>query len=228
MKKAINGARQEKKPTNAQLERRIKNATVHLDRTKDTKTIFFSDKGLRLTVDENEGYAVIETGYHRHVFSSFTAAGVSRPFLYTARFVDIALAAAERYDITEDGGYSMKKLMEVLHEQEDRTEYNIAWYYDLYCYNIFAPLYSIDESEAGSFIVYEQYMHNVARNSFLLGEHKEDVTNKEFVDKILETEKSFLEGLDETVIIKGKTDEQRVEEEVAAIQEQETEEQLKQ
>lgn len=221
MERQIKGQRQPKKPTASQLERRLANAVVLVEKTKDTQSIFFSDKGLRLTY--NEDYAVIETGYHRHVFSSITASGYSRPYIYTSRFVNIALDPAN--DCTEANGdgskfYSYAKLMRVLKEKEDKTEYNIAWFCDIWFSNIFAPLYEIDETEASMFLVYERYMHYIARNSFLLDEHKEDVTNKQFVEKVLELEKSFLEGVEESVILQAKTDEQRVEEEVAAMQEQ--------
>ena len=42
---------QKKKPTNAQLQKRIENAIVFVPKTKDTISIFFSDKGVRLVAD---------------------------------------------------------------------------------------------------------------------------------------------------------------------------------
>ena len=86
---------QEKKPTNAQMQRRLERAVLHLDRTKDTVSIYFSDKGLRLTADPTEGYCIIETGYHRHVFNSFTQGGLSRPYTYTTRVIEIAMELEE-------------------------------------------------------------------------------------------------------------------------------------
>ena len=59
--------REQKKETKAQLERRIKQAVVFVEKDKDTKSVFFSDKGLRLTVTNDT--AVVETGYHRHLFT---------------------------------------------------------------------------------------------------------------------------------------------------------------
>ena len=49
--------KQSKKPTNAQLEKRLKCALLHIDKTKDTKSIYFDDKGLRLTI--NDDFALI-------------------------------------------------------------------------------------------------------------------------------------------------------------------------
>ena len=59
---------EKKKETRDQLERRIRNAIVFIPKTKATQSIYFSDKGLRVIVDDS--FAIIETGGHRHVFSS--------------------------------------------------------------------------------------------------------------------------------------------------------------
>ena len=77
------------KLTNGQLLKRLKNAVVHIDKDKSYQSVYLSDKGLRLeTTDE---YCVISTGFHRHIFNAFNSAqGVSRPYLYTKRVVEIA------------------------------------------------------------------------------------------------------------------------------------------
>jgi hypothetical protein len=208
---------QQKKPTNAQLQKRIANALIHIDKTKDTKSIFFCDKGLRLIVDND--YAIIETGYHRHVFNDFTAAGVSRSWLYTKRIIEIANAN----DCNTDNGYSFAKLLETLKEKEDKSEYNIVVYFDWWLFNIFQPLFSIGETEAESFLVYEAFLHNVARNAILLEERNEDLTNKQFIDGVIKNIKEFTDGLEERIIMPKKTDEQMIQENIEAIREQENE-----
>ena len=207
------------KPTNAQLQRRIANALIHIDKTKDTESIFFSDKGLRLTV--NEDYAIIATGFHRHVFNNFTSSGISRPYLYTKRVIEIANENLK--DIEVDGGYSFQRLLEVLKAKEDKSEYNIVTYVLWWLEIIFAPLYSIDESEAGSFLVYEAYLHHIARQSVLLSEKKEDMTNKQFFDEVIKNMQDFIEGIDERVIFHKMTDEEMAQANIEAIQEQEQE-----
>ena len=204
---------EQKKPTNAQLQKRIANALIHIDRTKNTKSIFFSDKGLRLTI--NEDYAIIATGFHRHVFNNFTSSGISRPYLYTKRVIEIANENLK--DIEVNGGYSFQKLLEVLKAKEDKSEYNIVTYVSWWLEIIFAPLYSIDESEAGSFLVYEAYLHHIARQAVLLSEKKEDVTNKQFFDEVIKNMQNFIEGVDERVIFHKKSDEEIAKEEMEAI-----------
>lgn len=211
---------EKKQMTKAQMQRRIEQSPLHLNRTRDFKTIYFDDKGLRLSCDDNEGYCLIETSAHTHVFRSVTVAGVSRPYLYTKRFIEFALE--NDCTVKDDKGvvrHSYSKLISVLKNKEDKTEYNMCWYIDLWLFNIFSPLYSIDETEIASFLVYEQYLHNVARSQVILSEHTEDMTNLQFVDALIDNEKKYLEGMKEAVIIHKKTDEEKTQEEVAALQE---------
>lgn len=207
---------EQKKQTRAQIERRLERAVLHIDRTKETKEFYFSDKGLRLIVTED--YAIVETGFHRHVFSNITSSGVSRPYLYVKRFIEIT----EEHDdkIIDNFQYSYTKLFEVLKE-ENKAEYNIATYFDWWCFNCFVPLYSIGESDAEAFLVYEDYLHNIARNAILLSEKVEDMTNKQFFKRVVMNMKSYIENVDEIVIFKKKTDDEVMKESVEALQEQE-------
>lgn len=206
-----------KKQTKAQLEKRIQNAIVHVDKTRESQTVFFDDKGLRLTVTED--YAVIETGYHRHVFNNFTSNGVCRPYLYTKRMIEIA----SENDCVSKDGYSYQRLMQVLKEKKDQSEYNVATYYDWWLMNVFAPLFSIGETEAECFLVYMDYMHNLARNSIFLEEHKDGLTNKQFVEKWIDLIRDFTKGIEEHEIFVAKTDEQVLQENIDAIQQDENE-----
>lgn len=210
---------QKKKPTNAQLQKRIQNAIVFVPKTKDTISIFFSDKGVRLVADTDG--CVIETNYHRHVYSNITAAGVSRPYLYTKRVIEIANENLE--EIKTESGYSFQRLLDALKEKEDKSECNIVAYYEWFLFNIFQPLYGIGETEVESFLVYEDYIHNIARNAILLGEKTENMTNKQFIQKVVDNIKDFTDNLEENVLFHKKTDEQMMQEEIAAIQEQENE-----
>ena len=210
---------EQKKETRAQLERRIKQAVVFVPKDKDYSSIFFSDKGVRLEVTQDS--AVISTNYHRHVFSNITSQGLSRPWLYTKRIIEIAINA--QGDVLDGNGYSYQKLLEVLKAKEDQSEYNIGVYYEWFLFNIFQPLFGIAEDALSSFLVYEDYIHNIARNAILLSEKTEDITNKAFIDKVLEQIKSFTENLTEGVIIKKKSDDEMLQEEISAIQEQEQE-----
>lgn len=211
-------SQQQKKPTKGDLEKKMRSAVVFVPKDRETISVYFDDKGLRLTATED--FAIIATGAHQHVFRSVTVAGVSRPYLYTQRFIEIALANDSTWkDEKGQVRRSYSKLFEIIKNKEDKTEYNMCWYVDLWLNNIFSPLYSIDETEIASFLVYEQYLHNVARSQVILSEHTEDMTNLQFVDALIDNEKKYLEGMKEAVIIHKKTDEEKTQEEVAALQE---------
>lgn len=207
--------REQKKETRATIERKIKNALVFVPKDKDTIGVFFSDKGLRLEV--NSDTAVISTGFHRHVFANVTNAGISRPYLYTKRIIEIALAN----DCNTENGYSYTKLLEVLKAKEDQSEYNIAVYVEWWLMTIFVNLYSIGESEVESFMVYEEYIHTIARNAILLSEKTDDMTNKQFHDKLIANMQDFTKDIDERILFHKKTDEEVARENIEAIQEQE-------
>ena len=212
---------EQKKLTNAQLQKRIQNAIVFVPKTKDTISIFFSDKGVRLVADADG--CVIETNYHRHVYSNITSAGVSRPYLYTKRIIEIANETAITKSIKTESGYSYQRLLDVLKEKEDKSEYNIVVYYEWFLFNIFQPLYGIGKTEIESFLVYEDYLHNIARNAILLSEKTEDITNKQFIQKVIDNIKEFTDELEERVLFPKKTDEERVKEEIEAIAQTEQE-----
>ena len=204
---------EQKKETRATIERKIKNAIVFIPKDKDTTSIFFSDKGVRLTATTDN--AVVAFGYSQTIYSNFTAAGISRPYLYTKRVIEIANESLK--DIEVDGGYSFQRLLEVLKGKEDKSEYNIVTYYEWFLHNLFNPQFGIAEDEVSSFLVYEDYIHNIAKNSVLLSEHKEDVTNKQFIDKVIANIKDFTDNLEESVLLHKKSDEEIAKEEMEAV-----------
>jgi len=206
---------EQKKPTKAQIERRLQNAVVLVEKTTNTKSIYLADKGLRLTVTDD--YAVVETLSHRHVFDKITMSGISRPYLYTDKLIDIAL----QNDCATQDGYSFAKLLEILKAKENQAEYNIAVYTEWWLFNCFQPLYGIAEDETSSFLVYEDYVHNLSRNQVILEQHNEDVTNKQFIDKVIKNVQEFTGHITETVILPKKTDEEIIKENIEAVAEQE-------
>lgn len=207
---------QTKQATKGDLERRMRNAIVFVTKDKDYNGLYFDDKGLRLEVTQD--YAIISTAFHRHVFGALTAQGESRPYLYTRRFIEIALENdCTVKDAQGNTTRSYGKLMAVLKEKEDKNDFHIAWFYDLWLNNIFHPLYGIGETETEAFLVYESYLHNIARNKIILSEKVDDITNKQFIEQIGKELVEFTKDVDEHVVFKKKTDEERKQEEIDAL-----------
>ena len=66
-------------------------------------------------------------------------------------------------------------------------------------------------------------MHNIARNQVILSEKINDLTNFQFIDETMALVKKFTEGMEEKVIFVKKTDEEKMQEEIEALQEQQQE-----
>lgn len=210
---------EQKKETRATIERKIKNAIVFIPKDKETTGIFFSDKGVRLTATMDN--AVVAFGYSQTVYSNFTAAGISRPYLYTKRVIEIANENLKEIEV--DGGYSYQRLLDVLNEKEDKSEYNIVTYFSWFLQNLFSPQFGIAEDEVSSFLVYEDYIHNIAKNSVLLSERNEDLTNKQFIDKVVANIKDFTDNLEESVLLHKMTDEEIAQANIEALAQNEQE-----
>lgn len=222
--KKKNSSADEKVLTREQLLRRMNNAIVFVKKTKDYTGVFFDDKGLRLECADD--CAIVSTLFHRHVFNMVTSSGISKPYVFISRAIDIALT--NDCTLVDENGNTTRsygKLLDVLKAKEDKTEYHIMWYVDLWLTTIFNPLYSIGESVADSFLVYERYLHETAHNYAIMQSMEErkdkDITNLYFLNKILDAEKSFVEGLEESVLFSKTDAEEEAKEEAEALNEME-------
>ena len=107
--------------------------------------------------------------------------------------------------------------MKILKEKQDSFEHSIFIYCDWWFNNIIAPLYEIGNDEKQQFYVYERYMHTLARNEVVKGEHNEDVTTNDFVEEVCKKEMEFMKDFEQKVLLKKKTDEEKVKEECEAM-----------
>ena len=212
--------------TREQLARRISNAVVMVNKTKDYIGVYFDDKGLRLECSDD--CAIVSTLFHRHVFNMVTSSGISKPYVFISKVIDFALT--NDCTVVDENGNTTRswaKLFDVLKAKQDDTEYHLLWYVDIWLETIFAPLYSIGEGIAESFLVYERYMHEMARNHVLMEslEHRTEsaVTNIEYANKVLELEKSFLEGIEPNEIFTKQSKEEEIKENIAALDDMEKE-----
>lgn len=216
-----------KKPTNKELARRIERATLHLDKTKNTKEVFFDDRFLRLVVDDTEGYALVGTPFHTHYFQMVTSNGYSKPFIYVQAVVEIA--TKYKKEITTDKGLSFISLQKLLQEKgkEAVSDLNIVTYADWWLTNINAPLYAIGNDDISGFLAFEQYLHNVARMEMIVGEKTEDVTRGQFIDGICDKMKEGVKNIADTILYKKKTDKDALDEEIKALSQMQDENLMK-
>lgn len=208
--------KEEKKPTREQLERRIVNSLVFVEKTSNYQAVYFVDRGLKLEVTQE--YCVIGTVAHRHVYHAISPSGQpSRPYIYTKSVIEIANANKDLV-AKGDSGISFAKLLEELNKKEEKADYNILWYYDIWLTTLHDKTYSISEDECLSFMNLVDYVCAIAKNTFILQERNEDLTNKQYIDFLIEKLKEI--SIDERVILKKLTDEERVSQELDAIAEE--------
>lgn len=215
--------------TKEQLERRVKNALVFVPKDKSYSAVYLYDHGMRVEVTEDA--AVISTNYHKHVFDRFTSAGISRPYIYSRKFVETVIKY-KSYATDSEGNFILSKLLDYLESCEDdaakSSDYVFCMYYTWWSYNISSNLYSIGEEWVDSVILYLTFLANVGRDSILLSEKPDGMTAKDFIysfiDKFNEFAAPFLEGEDsEMVLFEPKTDEQVAKETIESLLEQEFE-----
>ena len=214
-----------------QLRRRLENATMHLDRTRDTKSVYFGDRGMRLTYDDTIGYALVATNFHTHCFQKITSTSVSRPYLYIKQIVDYALDPENDCLVRDKKDnpvcYSFRKLTEVLDKKEDKIPYLIVNYAGWWLDNIMAPLYSIAEQKQFMFLTYFNFIHNVSCNEVFLSEHKEGMTNRQFCEACIAKVQKLLADMKEEEMFPALSDEERMKAEAEAMEAMENDETLK-
>jgi hypothetical protein len=214
---------QKKKPTNAQLQKRISKAVVFVDRTADTKEVFFSDNGLRIIVTDNEA-VVSQNSNQTHIYPKVLSYGYSRPYLYLGAFVDIALR--ERANLETKDGYSFHALMDSLKAKEDNKEFSVCRLVEMWLFNITTPTYSIGEADANVFLVFQDYCYNLARTTVFLEEKTDGLTTHQFADAVIDKFVETVRSTPDSVLFEKKSDEQLIQEEMDAMTEHENEELL--
>ena len=218
--------RQTRKPTNAQLERRLEKAVLHIDRTRDTKEVYFSDRGVRIIVTPDE--AIIATLFHNHVFHRMTSNGVSKPYEYTNSVIDIALSLGDAIEV-KGVGLSFNKMVDLLeNDVEKTTERLIVWLWDKWVMNIMMPLYDIDSNSGSSFITFLKFLCNIAHQDIILGENTQGMTTKGYIKTFMEKIEEFTKDLEDNEIWPAMSEDEKVEKEMEAIFEHETQETIRQ
>lgn len=216
---------EKKKPTVKQMQNRLKNAILHIDRTKGTKQIFFDDRALRIVV--NEDWACIGSGIYTCSFNAISPNGISIQYTFLKRFLEVALKNEDKFitrdekgDVLRSYALFLKTLEKAYNDGNDNeNEYLWVWYVDKWIYNYECQLASLGESPAQSFATFEKYIHNIACNHVFLSEKTDDMTNQQYVAKVIEKMQEYMKGIKENIIFEKQTDEEKQKAEIVALQE---------
>lgn len=222
VKKIAKTQENEKKPTNGQLLQRINKAIVHMDRTKDTKEVFFDDRGMRITV--NEDMAMISNGIYQSIFHRYSANGETSQYLCLSSLVALALKYEEDIKVRDSKGNvkfrSYALLLKVVDEKKDPMN---TWLYimDKWLYNyetgiVLAPRESFNA--ATFYNIFEKFAHSIATNKVYMAEHKEEMSVKQYFEAIAEELKKTGEGMPDTVMFVALSDEEKAKQEAEAME----------
>ena len=175
---------EQKKTTRAELEKRIKNAQLIIDKGKNYKAFYFADRGIGIYICQD--YVVSTTNFHQHVWNRINSAGYNSVCLILESLVDIANTHAEEIQDKNEKGeiyYSLDKLriLDTLTE----TEKIIIQMVEKWLYLINDSIHSLSNNPIlyGSNNI-KYFTWHALQNAFVNNEDK-DVSYNDLIDRYL-------------------------------------------
>ena len=217
---------QKKKLTNAQLQKRISRAIVHIDRTKDTKEVFFDDRGIRIVISDER--AIISQLSFMMTFNEIVSGGYSRNYMVLNRIVEMV----DEYDcvvVNEKGEKSVsfwklydsvKNSTKEWHEADNGiiTKF-IIWFGVMQ-----SSMFMLSERTDFTFALGTQYAMNSIISGSISKFYEKDMTNKELLSEIAKEFDAYRNGVEEEfVVMKKESEEDRKQAIADAIQQNEQE-----
>ena len=216
-----------KKPSKAQLEKRIEKAVLLVDKSSDAKEVYFADRGLRIAV--SDGKALVSQGSFTMVFDEVIAGGYSRNYAILASIIMLA----EKYDCMERNSkgevyHSFAKLVDKVNDSKEEnadtdrgllTKF-IVWY-ELHQ----GSMWLMSERVDYTFALGMQSLCNNAIRATICKPYGKDMTNKELFTEVLSLLNDVREKTEEEyVVLHKETEEERKQAMADALNEQELEE----
>ena len=184
---------EQKKATRGELEKRIKNAQLIVDKGKNYKAFYFADRGIGIYICQD--YIVSTTNFHQHVWNRIDAMGYNTTCLMLESLVDIANAHSEEIQDKNEKGevyYSLDKLKLV--ETLTETEKIIIQMTEKWLYVINTSNHTLSNNPidyGGNSIKY--FSWHALCNAFLNNDNK-DISYFDLIDKYLAYEAFLLSG----------------------------------
>lgn len=212
------------KPTNAQLQKRISRAVVHIDRTKDTKEVFFDDRGIRIVISDER--AIISQLSFMMTFDEIVSGGYSRNYMVLNRIVEMV----DEYDcvvVNEKGEKSVSfwKLYDSVKnstKEGHEADNGIITKFIIWFGVMQSSMFMLSERTDFTFALGTQYAMNSIISGSISKFYEKDMTNKELLAEIAKEFDTYRDSVkEEFVVMKKETKEDRKQAIANAIQEQE-------
>ena len=213
---------QVKKVTKGQLEKRLNNAILHIDKTKDTKEVYFSDRGIRIVISDER--ATISQGGFSLVFDEYVAGGASRNYVVLSAIVDMA----HKYDCIakdKDGNkyYSFWKLSEVIPQSNEATkdvDKDIITKFTVWYEQIITTMFLIHERADFTYLLGAKYALSTIASGVVTKPYDKDMTNKDLMNEIIKCMQEYNDNTkEEFVVIKKESEEEHKQEVAKAMEE---------
>jgi hypothetical protein len=206
---------QEKKPTNAQLQKRLKNAVLHIDKTKAYRAVMFADRNLKIEIEED--VAIISRLSYSLCFNKVVAGGYSRVYMILANVVDMV----KRYDCIKENDKVGKftsywKLWDAVREKEaqqgDLGVFTVfsCWFDVLQSTLFLCPEKSDEMFALNSIYVLNTYVHEVLSKPY-----DKDMTNKELSIEISKLFNQYIAEMGEEQVVLHKETKEEQEQAIA-------------
>jgi len=203
---------EQKKPTNAQLQKRLQKAVFHIDRNKETKEVYFNDRGLRIVI--SDGRALVSQLSFTMVFEEIVAGGYSRVYVALSHLCDMV----NNYDciVTDKNGnvsYSWKKLVAEVEKSKGETrnvDYVILMKFHLWFSLHQNSMFLLSEREDFTFALGAIFAMNTIISGVISKPYDKDMSNKELFDEIIAATKEYRDNLkEEYKVLSKETEEER-------------------
>ena len=184
---------EQKKATRGELEKRIKNAQLIVDKGKNYKAFYFADRGIGIYICQD--YIVATTNFHQHVWNRIDAMGYNTTCLMLESLVDIANTHSQEIQDKNEKGevyYSLDKLKLV--ETLTETEKIIIQMTEKWLYVINTSNHTLSNNPidyGGNSIKY--FSWHALCNAFLNNDNK-DISYFDLIDRYLAYEAFLLSG----------------------------------
>ena len=201
---------QEKKPTNAQLQKRLKNAVLHVDKTKAYRAVMFADRNLKIEIEDD--IAIVSRLSYSLCFNKVVAGGYSRIYMVLANIVDMV----QRYDCTKEsekvGKYiSYWKLWDAVREKEaQQGDLGVFTVFSCWFDVLQSTLFLCPERNDEMFALNSIYVLNTYVHEVLSKPYDKDMTNKELSIEISKLFNQYIAEMgEEQVVLHKETKEER-------------------
>lgn len=173
-----------KKPSKAQLESKIENAILLVEKGKEFKAFRFSDMGISIKICQD--YTMLESNFHRNVWNNITSNGYSNVYVLLNEVVSIATQLKDDIAVKNDKDeieYHFGKLKDL--DYIPQADKNILNLFEKWVYLLNDSPFMIGSEKINILSIVSSYIIWLSKNQILYSERNEDLTINKFYNELI-------------------------------------------